>query len=172
MLETHPFGCFVPLQAKYLLLGSFIARIVPGYDWYYSNGRNQFWPILEQVYGVSLKSKKEKQALFTRLKMAITDIILHCERRANNNLDTNLTNIIFNTQAITDVIRKNMLEKIYFSSRFAEKLFKKQFKDLIEKYPKIKLITLPSPSPRYAVLTKQEKAARYKHLLPKLVSKT
>jgi len=36
-------------------------------------------------------------------------------------------------------------------------------------YPKIELITLPSPSPRYAILSKDEKGAIYAEILPKLV---
>jgi len=35
-------------------------------------------------------------------------------------------------------------------------------------YQNIELITLPSPSPRYASMSKQEKVARYTELLPKL----
>jgi hypothetical protein len=49
-----------------------------------------------------------------------------------------------------------------------EHLFRKNFKNTICQYPKIKLVTLPSPSPRYAAMNRQEKITRYKELLPKL----
>lgn len=55
MIETHPFGCFVPPGAKYLILGSFTTKEAfnadkEKYVWFYSNGgRNNFWPILEEV---------------------------------------------------------------------------------------------------------------------------
>lgn len=169
MIEKHPYGDFVPNKSKYLILGSFTGIIFPGYDWFYSNKRNQFWPIIEGVYGVKLTDKKQKQQLFTRLNIAITDIISSCERKANNNLDVNLTNMVFN-KGIINILRSNKIETIYFSSRFVEKLFKKHFGDLILNYPKIKLITLPSPSPRFASMTKAEKITRYKEVLPKNIS--
>jgi hypoxanthine-DNA glycosylase len=168
MAETHPFGVFVPPITKYFFLGSFTGKIEDSsYDWFYSNKRNQFWSILEAVYGVDLSTKAKKQDLFTELRMAITDIILSCERKANNNLDMNLTNMVFNTEAILKVIQENKIRSIYFSSRFAEKLFKKVFKEVVISHPDIKLLTLPSPSPRYASMNKQEKIARYINLLPK-----
>lgn len=123
---------------------------------------------MEEVYGIKLQSKKEKQKLFTRLRMAITDIILSCERKSNNNLDMNLTNIVFNTEAIIDILEKNHVKTIFFSSRFVEKLFKRHFKDILPQHSKIELVTLPSPSPRYAAMHKSEKIARYKELLPRL----
>lgn len=168
MIEIHPFGSFVPKNARYLILGSFPGRRVNGYDWFYGNQRNQFWPILEAVYGIGLRDKAEKQKLFTRLGIAITDIILKCERKANNNLDTNLAKIVYNTKAITAIFKENKTRKIFFTSRFVEHLFKKQFKNLIKLYPEVKLITLPSPSPRYAAMSRSEKIARYKDLLPVL----
>lgn len=169
MPEHHPFGNFTPSGAKYLFLGSFTGKLIEGYDWFYANKRNQFWSILEVVYITKLPTKKEKQELFTRLKMAITDIILSCERRSNSNLDTNLINTVYNTRAINKIIRNNKIKTIYFSSRFAEELFRKQFSTLTQLYPKILLVTLPSPSPRYATMSKSQKVEKYKSLLPRLV---
>ena len=68
MIETHPFGSFVPAGAKYLILGSFTGKqAVRGtaftdenYDWFYGVKRNQFWPILEEVYGCRLRDKQSK----------------------------------------------------------------------------------------------------------------
>jgi G:T/U-mismatch repair DNA glycosylase len=64
----------------------------------------------------------------------------------------------------------NKIEKIFFSSRFAEKLFNKEFKNVIKQYPDIKLVTLPSPSPRHAKLFFSDKINKYKELLPVLSS--
>jgi hypoxanthine-DNA glycosylase len=176
MIETHPFGIFVPLNIKYLILGSFSGRqVVKGlattddaYDWFYGTRRNQFWPILEAVYGVDLRDKPSKQALFSRLGMGIADIIYQCERRNNNNLDSNLVNIIYAKQAIAELPDGKPIDRIFFTSRFVEKRFRHVFKDVMERHRAIKLVYLPSPSPRYAVLNKDQKIERYKALLPKL----
>lgn len=168
MLETHPFGNFVPPKCQYLLLGGFAARPVKGYDWFYANKRNQFWSILQEVYGVELDTTTVQQELFTRIGMGISDIILSCERIKQNNSDTNLTNFVINSVAISKVLGENEIKKIFFSSRFAETLYKRHLKDLVVQYPKIQLVTLPSPSPRYAAMSKADKIVRYTGLLPAL----
>lgn len=175
--EKHPFGNFVPSKSRYLLLGSFTARqAVEGkekssYDWFYGTKRNQFWPIIEEVYGLQLPTKTERQDLFTRLGMAVTDIILECERRANNNSDLSLKNIVFNTEAIHRIVRENQIEAIYFTSRFVEELFRREFRDHFKRFSQMRLVTLPSPSPRYAKMTRQMKVLRYKELLPRFMEK-
>lgn len=169
MTEMHPFGTFVPRKAKYFFLGSFPGKMVAGYDWFFASKRNQFWPILEEIYGQKFPGRKEKEKLFSKLNMAITDIILSCERRLNSNLDTNLINIVFNTDAVWEVFENNRIEIVYFSSRFVENLFRRNFKEIIKKYPGLKLITLPSPSPRFARMTMIEKLEIYRRVLPKLV---
>ena len=171
MIETHPFGIFAPPNAKYLVLGSFTARRKDNdasYDWFYCTKRNQFWPILEKIYKIKLDSKKSKQKLFTNLSIAITDIIYQCKRRDSNSLDSNLVNFTYNTSAIKKLLKKKTVKKIFFSSRFVEKEFKKHFKEIIKEFPNIKLITLPSPSPRYAAMSKEEKIKRYSQIFPKL----
>lgn len=163
MIEKHPFGDFVPDNAKYLMIGSFPAKPSDSYGWFYANGRNQFWLIMEGVYGNHFDTKAKQQQLFVDLEMALTDIILACARKNNSNLDINLSIIEYNTLGITSIITENPIQKIFFTSKFVESLYKKLFKEF-----DIELISLPSPSPRYAMMTKQEKIQRYKELLPKL----
>lgn len=150
MIEKHPFDAFVPKNARFLVLGSFTGKPADGYDWFYGSKRNQFWSILEEVYGVSLITINDKKNLFTKLRMAITDLILECEREKNSNLDMNLKNLVFNKEEISKILKNNKIEKIYFTSRFVENIFRRRFKNLISQYPNIKYITLPSPSPRFA----------------------
>ncbi len=169
MIETHPFKIFSPANARYLLLGSFIAiRKDKSYDWYYGKKVNQFWPIIEEVYKVKLPNKKARQDLFIKLSIAVADIIYQCERKFNNSMDSSLVNCIYNTKAIKKLLSENKIEKILFTSRFVESEFEKHFKDLIEKYPNIDLVTLPSPSARYAAMSKKEKVKRYSQIFPKL----
>lgn len=167
MIETHPFGSFVPAKAKYLILGSFVGSPASyggtSDDWFYGAKRNQFWQIIERIYNLKLASKKDKQDLLTNLSIAMTDIIYQCQRKQGNNLDSNLVNIVYNTPAIAEILEKNRIQKIYFSSRFVEKKFKKLFPNVTTR-----LVTLPSPSPRYAAMSRDEKIKKYKQLLPRL----
>lgn len=168
-VETHPFGVFSPPNAKYLLLGSFVAvKQDDTYDWFYGSKRNQFWPLIEEVYSAKLPNKDSRQNLFTKLSIAIADMIHQCERRDGNSMDSNLINLVYNTDGLKKLLQENPIKKIFFSSRFVENEFKKKFTELIQLYPAIELITLPSPSPRYAAMSKQEKIKKYRELLPKL----
>lgn len=167
MIETHPFGSFVPKNAWYLILGSFPGR--QKYDWFYGNPRNHFWQILQKIYRTKLASRKDKQRLLGKLGIAITDIIYKCRRSRQMNSDLNLVSIVYNTSAIKKILQENKIKKIFFTSRFVEKKFKSIFHPLIEMYPNIKTVTLPSPSPRFAKMSFEQKAKEYKRLLPRLV---
>lgn len=119
------------------------------------------------VHSIELKEKKSKVKLFSDLTIGISDIIYQCERRDGSSLDTNLINIVYN-HSISDILEEQNIEKIFFTSRFVEKNFRKVFKYLVERYPEIELITLPSPSPRYARMSLDEKVGKYKELMPKI----
>jgi hypoxanthine-DNA glycosylase len=169
MIETYPFGIFCPHKAKYLLLGSFTAvKKDESYDWFYGSKRNQFWPMIEAVYNIELPDKKARISLFSRLSIAIADMIYQCERKDGNSLDANLINFVFNVEGLNQLFNENPIQKVFFSSRFVEKQFKKNFKDLLESYPNIEFVTLPSPSPRYAAMSKSEKIKRYKEIFPQV----
>lgn len=168
-IEVHPFEAFIPSNIKFLLLGSFTSKDSKkdvDYDWYYSNGRNQFWNLIEKVYNTNLDTKEQKMNLFTNLGIGITDIIYKCNRTKNSSLDNVLEVIEYNS-GLEDILSRNLIS-VFFSSRFVENQFKKNFSNLIEKYNNIEYIYLPSPSPRYAAISKEEKILRYKQLLPKL----
>jgi hypoxanthine-DNA glycosylase len=166
-VESHPYQSFIPNNAKHLLLGSFpaVKKENDGNNWYYSSPRNQFWPILETIYQTNLKTITDKKKLLSKLKIAMTDIILSCDRRKGNSLDHNLINITYNLEGVRKILSENNIKKIFFTSRFVEAGFKMHFKELIADYPKIALITLPSPSPRYAKLSLHQKIKIYKKLL-------
>ncbi len=166
MAEIHPFGNFVPKNSRYLILGSFPGKPDKTNDWFYGSIKNQFWTILESVYRVKLDTKVKKQALLGKLHFAIADIILSCSRDLNTNSDTNLANIIFNTKAILRILNENKIQEIFFTSRFVEKLFNKQFPNITEVHPEIEMCTLPSPSPRFAKLPLSQKIRVYRKLLP------
>jgi G:T/U-mismatch repair DNA glycosylase len=106
------------------------------------------------------------EKLFTTLGMALADIIYQCERRKNSNLDINLKNIVYALDDIAQILKDNYITRIYFTSRFVETKFRSNFKEILKQYSSIELITLPSPSPRYAQMTKNQKLEKYKELLP------
>ena len=164
-IETHPFKPFVPPNATVLIVGSFPGRDITQKNidndkWFYGTRRNQFWDIISSVYDIELKTTKEKKELFNAAGIAIADIFLTARRKGENNSDTNLEVITYNDKAIRKILEKISFRSIFFTSKFVEKHFLKIF-------PGIKKgECLPSPSPRYARMSKQEKVAYYKLRLP------
>jgi hypoxanthine-DNA glycosylase len=168
MTEKHPFSPFVPPESRYLILGSFpgrkSTREFPADDWYYGSKYNQFWKIIELVYGLSLPARAEKEALFQKLGIALSDIIFSCERSVNTNADSNLTNITYNTEIVDEILASAKIEKILFTGKGVYQKFLKHFK-----VPEnIALIVLPSPSPAFARMNINAKAKEYKKHMPDL----
>lgn len=160
-IETHPFEPFIPDNATVLIIGSFPGKNTQD-DWYYGAKRNQFWKIISSVYNIELKSKADKQELFRKAGIGITDIILKVRRKDNGNLDTNLEIVEDNHIVIKSILEKNNIKAVYFTSKYVEKLF-------LNLFPEIKNTEyLPSPSPRYARMSKEEKISFYKIKLPSL----
>jgi G:T/U-mismatch repair DNA glycosylase len=165
-LEHHPFPAFVPPRVKCLIVGSFPGKeqTKGGLDenaWFYGAPLNQFWRILEKTYKAELKSKEDKQTLFKKAGIGITDIFKSVIRTAGSNLDDNLQIIEYNREELARVIT-TFKPDIFCTSRFVEKEFKKMFPG----YAAVDI--LPSPSPRYFKLTIEQKAEIYKKKLPPL----
>ena len=165
-IEVHPFAAFIPPGIKCLIVGSFPGKEQTrgGLDstaWFYGAPLNQFWRILEKAYGVELRSKEDKQALFKKAGIGITDIFKSVIRTAGSNMDDNLQIVEYNKEELNRIIAA-FKPAIFCTSRFVEKEFKKMFPG----YAAVDI--LPSPSPRYFKLTIEQKAEIYKKKLPNL----
>jgi len=165
-IESHPFSPFVPDNATTLILGSFPGREQTQMEsdnnqWFYGAKRNQFWKIISSVYNTDLLCKEDKQQLFEKFGIGITDILLKVRRKNNSNLDDNLEIVEYNDKAIKTILENSNIKSIFFTSKYVEKHFCKLFPDIRNaEY-------LPSPSPRYARMTKADKVNYYKSKLPK-----
>jgi len=176
MIETHPFESFIPYGTKYLILGSFAAKqylkdkpfFDENYDFFYCIKKNQFWPILGEVYGRQLMDTPAKKSLLAELKIAIADIIYQCERKSGSSLDGNLINPVYAIDNITRIFETNQIIRVFFTSQNVERKFLRNFKAITNRHPTNDLVTLPSPSPRNTHITMQEKIRIYKEQLPRL----
>lgn len=165
-IETHPFKAFIPERVTVIIIGSFPGRevthkILSEDEWFYGSKRNQFWKIISGVYLINVETKKDKQDLFKKYGIGIVDIFLRVKRHGNNNMDSNLEVIEYNDKAVKEILERKPIKTIFFTSKFVEKSFLKLF-------PDIKIgESLPSPSPRYAKMSLNEKINCYRLKLPK-----
>lgn len=156
----------MPINAKVLILGTFPGRETtqtpPGQldpeVWSYRGPRNQFWPILSQIFGLPANSRAEKEHLLASNGLALADVIAACTRRDNTNGDDNLTDIVWNRPAIANIIAAGKIQKVLCTSKMAEKAFKIW-------HPGFPCASLPSPSPRYARLRMAQKAEIWLEML-------
>ena len=142
--EEHPFPPYVPANASMLIVGSFpgIEQVLNKNnpeEWFYSATDNLFWIILSDAFQVELKTLKQKKDFFDKRGIAITDIFSKVKRKKKSNLDKLLFGMEYNKE-IKSIIDHSSIEKLFFTSRFVEKHFLKEF-------PQISFgICLPSPS--------------------------
>jgi hypoxanthine-DNA glycosylase len=155
MLEEHTFEALIFPDSKILILGSFPSIKSFEERFYYAHPRNQFWPILSQIFHEKADTKEEKIALCKRHHLALFDSAKSLQRENGNSSDTNLKNIEVND--FKTLLKKYPnIELILFTGKKAEQIFNKKYKNL-----PIKRVTLPSTSPAHASMQFEEKLQKY-----------
>jgi hypoxanthine-DNA glycosylase len=156
---VHPFKPIIDENSQKLILGTF-PSIRSFEDFYYGHPRNQFWKILAEVYRESIPvTPEDKIDFILSHELALWDVIYKCKRRDGNSLDSNLE--IVEVAPIGRLLRKYPnIKQIFFTSRTAERIFRKHFKGL-----KIETDYLPSPSPAYTALPFEAKVKEWRRKL-------
>lgn len=142
-IETHPFGYFLPENANKLIIGSFPCFNGTDYgQWFYcGTGMNKFWDMISMVFSVGCETLDQKKQIFQENRLGITDIALCISRKKNSCLDKDLEIIETNKEQI-QICLSTGIKNVYFTSKFVEKLFFKEFPEFDGRTQ-----TLPSPSP-------------------------
>ena len=153
----HPFNPLIFKDSKVLILGSFPSIDSFDKSFYYAHPRNQFWKILSEVTSFPINNRDQKICLLKEFKLALWDMVATCTR--DNSLDSSLEEIEVNNMA--EFLEEHpSIEKVAFTGRLAEKLFKMHFN-----YLEVETLYLPSPSSAYAKMSFEQKVAVYKEKL-------
>ncbi len=167
-LEYHPFGSFIPQNVNYLVVGTFPGRQfsqrlaveneadIQAFSY---GGRNQFWRIMEKIYGVELPTRDSKKQLLAKLNMGLLDVIQACKRKNQSNLDTDLIDIVWNQGEFEHIFKENTIKTVFCTGKAVAQIFQKW-------YPEQACVALPSPSPLYAAMRFEEKYEFYKNVFP------
>jgi len=155
--SVHPFLPIIDEHTRILFLGSFPSIASFEHSFYYAHSRNAFWPILEEIFGVTFRDNEDKKRFCLAQGIGLWDVIGSCER--NNSSDSNLKNIVPNDfkKLLTEYPN---IRVVAFTGRKAFDLFQKHFKEL-----SIEKVVLPSTSPAHAAMKREEKTAIYKAFL-------
>ncbi len=111
------------------------------FDFFFGGEKNLLWKLLGSVFNLPVKTREDIIKLLINNKLAIGDLILSCSRKNGGASDSDLYDIKWNEDLI-NVIRKNNISKLYFTSKKVENSFEKLFPDTDD----LIKITLISPS--------------------------
>jgi len=163
LIEHHTFKPLIFDDSQVLILGSFpsIKSFEEGF--YYAHPRNQFWPILSEIFHEKVDTKEQKIALCKKHHIALFDSAKSLQRDKGNSSDTNLKNIEVNDFE-TLLQEYPNIELIVFTGKKAEAIFNKKYKNLT-----IEKVTLPSTSPAHASMKFEEKLQKYKAVFQKVL---
>ena len=155
--QKHPFQPLVFKDSKILILGSFPSVDSFEKSFYYAHPRNQFWKLLSELSAYPINNRDQKIWLLKVSKIALWDMVKNCTR--DNSLDSSLEDIEVNNLA--EFLEEHpTIEKVAFTGRLAERLFKIHFD-----YLEIETVYLPSPSSAYAKMSFEQKLEKYRELL-------
>ena len=168
-IEYHPFGSFIPPYTQYLVVGTFPGRLFSQrtaeenqaeINAFSYGGHNQFWRIMEKIYDVELSTREAKMRLFQNLNIGLVDVIHACRRKKQSNLDSDLTDIVWNKDQFEHIFKEKDIKNVFCTGKGVALIFQKW-------YPNKPVITLPSPSPLYASMRFEDKVEFYRNVFPK-----
>jgi double-stranded uracil-DNA glycosylase len=152
-------------DAKALILGSMPGRASLQAGQYYAHPQNAFWPIIENLFGVSGPlNYAERIRVLTRQRIALWDVLRTCVR--NGSLDSSIktSSMIANDfsafyEAAPDI------QAVFFNGATAEREYTKRvIPTLPQKYARLPKYRLPSTSPAMAGMNKEQKIAQWQRI--------
>jgi len=158
-MEHHPFEPIIFPDSKILILGSFPSLKSFEEGFYYAHPRNQFWPLLAEVFNEDASTVEQRVALCKKHHLALWDSAKSLKRESGNSSDQNLKAIKVNN---FEKLLKDYpsIKTILFTGKKSQTIFESVYKEL-----PIKKSLLPSPSPAYAAMSFKSKLKIYKELL-------
>ncbi len=156
MRLEHPFDPLVDEHSKVLILGSFPSIKSFEDDFYYAHPRNQFWPIMERLFDVTLTDNESKKAFSLSHGIALYDTYGSLQRSQGNSSDSNLSDLQPNDiPALLE--RYPQIKKVFCTGKKSYEGMRKYFPDLATP-----IELLPSTSPAYAAMRFEAKLEAYR----------
>lgn len=158
MERKRSFAAIADPNARILILGTMPGEESLRKSEYYAHPRNGFWPIMCMLFGGAPDSSyAERRALLLRNKIAVWDVLEHCERPGS--LDSSIRNEKPN-RLDEFFTRHSDVRLVVFNGRKAEALYRRYVaKDPELRNEKLRFVTLPSTSPAHTLAFEKKLAA-------------
>lgn len=158
-------SAFYPISSadsRILILGSMPGERSLLLNQYYGHPGNQFWKLMFDVLGEPFSvNYNERVALLLRHKIALWDVLSHCEREGS--ADTAIRNAIPNDFP-GFYARHPHISQVFFDSLTAKKLYDR----LVKRTDGFHYSLLPSPSGAYAAKSYADKLKEWNIILKAL----
>lgn len=137
-------------DARLLILGSMPGAASLAAGEYYAHPRNQFWPIICQLFHVPCTLPYlARTTLLTRNRIALWDVVAACSRPGSADAAIDPASIETNDFAAFFHVHP-LISEVYFNGRTAEKLFRERVLPGLQQVDTLYLHGLPSTSPANA----------------------
>lgn len=161
---SRGFGPVLGACPRVLLLGSLPGQASLAAREYYAQPQNAFWHIMGVLCdaGPGLDYAERLKAL-TRARIALWDVLAEAERPGS--LDADIVTATARTNDIAALIeREPSIALIGFNGQKAAAIFQRTIHPELAR-TNVKLVTLPSTSPAFASMRREEKLARWREAL-------
>lgn len=154
-------------NATILILGSMPGQASLDCDQYYGHPRNQFWPLLQQLFGIDASldyPNRCQQAL--QVGVALWDVIGHCQRAGS--LDSAIVGSSVRFNPLLELCQQLPdLQQIWLNGGKAAQSFRQYQRQQSTSWQDstITVHELPSTSPAHASLTFAEKLGLWRQAL-------
>ena len=139
---VHPIEPVYDAESKILILGSFPSVKSREQMFFYGHPQNRFWRLLENFYGVELKSIEAKKSFLFSHHIALWDSIGQCEITGSS--DASIKNVVPND--LSRILETAEIKKVFCNGKKSFELYQKYL------YSKTGMgaVCLPSTSPANA----------------------
>jgi hypoxanthine-DNA glycosylase len=147
-----------------LLLGSLPGRASLAAGEYYAQPQNAFWPIMGALCGAGPElAYAERLRALTGAGIALWDVLAEAERPGSLDAD-----IVAASQRVNDiaglVAAEPRIELIGFNGKKAAAIFAREIEAALPR-GNLTTVSLPSTSPAFAAMRREQKLARWREIL-------
>ncbi|WP_306523458.1 DNA-deoxyinosine glycosylase [Rheinheimera sp.] len=150
-------------DAKILILGSMPGQASLDAQQYYGHPRNQFWPLMQQLFGVdSTLPYAGRLIALQQAGVALWDVIGVCQRQGSLDSAIRSSSVQLNDFAAF-LPELPQLQAIWLNGSTAAKSWQKLQKSGLTLPATIQLWSLPSSSPAHAACSFSDKLMQWQH---------
>lgn len=160
----HAFPAIENQQAEKLILGSMPSVASLQAQQYYAHPRNAFWPIITRLFEqVPELSYQQRKALLLQQGIALWDVLQSCHRPGSLDAKIDMDTVVVND--FNQFYKQHpSIQQVFFNGGMAEKIYKKRVIPTLHQFVNIQYHRLPSTSPAYAAMSKEQKLNAWRQI--------